>query len=124
MPLEIIDHFQNSKTTFTRVALFDNTTDELLFTGCGVANRHPLDKHDADIGWWMAFSRALVDLSKNIDKEVNNEVGKRDNWRKQAERKDSIEYANPLAAELADIVLKSMLDNPARKHWHADFSAV
>lgn len=110
MGIEVVDFFQDSKTTLVRVGIID-TDSSVVFEGAGVANRHPDDKFDTDIGFAIALSRALVKLSKEIDKSVNFEVGKRDNWRKQAERKDAIEYNASLADELVNILLKSFMQD-------------
>lgn len=105
--VEVIYENVRTNDAFVRVAVLDGFGD-ILVEGAGFSRRHPDDKPNKHIGRTLAFSRALDDLSKNIKKMVNFEVGKADNYRRQElskKRKDSQE----VGSDYIDAAIRSML---------------
>lgn len=80
--IQILDSEIRTNNAFVRVGYVDKY-GSVMAVGTGFATRHPDDKPNKEVGLVLAYARAVEDLSKEIKKIANFEIGKADNYRRQ-----------------------------------------
>lgn len=80
--IQILDKEVRTNNAFVRVGYVDQY-GTVIADGSGFATRHPDDKPNKQVGLVLAYARAVEDLSKELKKIANFEIGKADNFRRQ-----------------------------------------
>lgn len=80
----VADHIHDNGTTVVRVELVDDLGPIADFVG--TAQKHPDDKNDPELGYCIAYGRAVAKVAKHVEKIVEGRVAQADHERKHAKK--------------------------------------